>query len=521
MPATITHPYYPIIYLRGFAASMSEIEATTADPYMGFNLGSAMLRQDSKGAAQAFIFESPLLRLIKDHDYVDAFQNGGIDYSSKPAPSRSIWIYRYYESVSQSLGNGKRRSMEDFAVGLRAFIIQVRNAICGADAKARKDFRVYLVAHSMGGLICRTYLQNTCARGLKQAQLDSAGHTSAELDIALGKPFEPLVDKVFTYGTPHNGIDMLGFNVPDLGALDRMQIGNFDRERMRSYLGLSKAQAVNSLYESFPPSRFFCLIGSNYRDYEAFFGLSKKGTGPCSDGLVMMENAYVQGAPRAVIYRSHSGPYGIVNSEAGYQNLRRFLFGDYQVTITLEIDDLPLPTTIQEKKDQGKTIAGVYHFDVCARVRNGPNYSLHERRYDQSSALMEKYDEIKERKKPIYLFTGYLLKDAKGKDCPDKALVFTLDLGVHVPAFEVDNKFWFDGYAQGFSYRDTLTFAIRDKSVSYGFTSKHGQLCADVQAEVKPLADGSREIRIPIGTAADIRPGFIGTLRIVVEGWGG
>jgi hypothetical protein len=64
MPTTISRPFYPIIYLRGFAASINEIEVTTADPYMGFNLGSAMIRQHSEGKAHPFIFESPLLRLI-------------------------------------------------------------------------------------------------------------------------------------------------------------------------------------------------------------------------------------------------------------------------------------------------------------------------------------------------------------------------------------------------------------------------------------------------------------------------
>ncbi|OEC32712.1 hypothetical protein SAMN05216600_10651 [Pseudomonas cuatrocienegasensis] len=521
MPAATARPYYPIIYLRGFAATMNEIEATTADPYMGFNLGSAMIRQDSEGVAHPFIFESPLLRLIKDHGYTDAFQNGGIDYADKLAPVRSIWIYRYYESVSKSLGSSRRRSMEDFAIGLRAFIVRVRDTICGNDPQARENFRVHLVAHSMGGLICRTYLQNTCCHGLTEAEMKAAGHTAKDLDVSAGKPFEPLVDKVFTYGTPHNGIDFLGFNVPDLGSFDRLQISNFDRERMREYLRLKGTQAVNDLHGAFPASRFFCLIGSNYRDYEAFFGLSKKGTGPSSDGLVMMENAYVKDAPRAVISRSHSGAYGIVNSEAGYQNLRRFLFGDYQVTVTLEVEDLPLPTDIQKKKDQGKTIGGIYHFDVSARVRNGPNYSLHERRYDQASALMEKYDDIKERKKSIYLFTGYLLKDARGKDAHDLALVFTLDLGVHVPAFEVDHKFWFDGYAEGFSYRDTLTIAVRDKSVKYGFTSKHGQLSAPEIAEQKELVNGAREIRIEVGTGPNVRPGFMGTLVIRVEPWEG
>jgi hypothetical protein len=36
-----------------------------------------------------------------------------------------------------------------------------------------------------------------------------------------------------------------------------------------------------------------------------------------------------------MVHRSHSGRYGIVNSEEGYQNLRRFLFGDLQITVEL------------------------------------------------------------------------------------------------------------------------------------------------------------------------------------------
>jgi len=35
----IEAPYYPIIYVRGFAAGMKEIEDTTATPYMGFKAG--------------------------------------------------------------------------------------------------------------------------------------------------------------------------------------------------------------------------------------------------------------------------------------------------------------------------------------------------------------------------------------------------------------------------------------------------------------------------------------------------
>ncbi len=35
------HCYHPIIYVRGFAATQGEIDETAADPYMGFNIGSA------------------------------------------------------------------------------------------------------------------------------------------------------------------------------------------------------------------------------------------------------------------------------------------------------------------------------------------------------------------------------------------------------------------------------------------------------------------------------------------------
>lgn len=33
--------YYPIIYVRGFVATISEIDESTADAYMGFNHGSS------------------------------------------------------------------------------------------------------------------------------------------------------------------------------------------------------------------------------------------------------------------------------------------------------------------------------------------------------------------------------------------------------------------------------------------------------------------------------------------------
>ncbi len=81
--------------------------------------------------------------------------------------------------------------------------------------------------------------------------------------------------------------------------------------------------------------RLFCLVGTNAEDYEVAHGLSSRVVGARSDGLVQIDNAYVEGAYRALVHRSHSGRRGIVNSEEGYQNLRRFLFGDLEVRAEL------------------------------------------------------------------------------------------------------------------------------------------------------------------------------------------
>jgi hypothetical protein len=88
-------------------------------------------------------------------------------------------------------------------------------------------------------------------------------------------------------------------------------------------------------------------VGTNPGDYDVAHGLSSRAVGPKSDGLVQIESAYVPKAQHAFVHRSHSGRYGIVNSEEGYQNLRRFLFGDIEVTATLE----GLPRSILEGED--------------------------------------------------------------------------------------------------------------------------------------------------------------------------
>lgn len=533
---TIKAPYYPIIYVRGYAATMKEIEDTVATPYMGFNLGSTKIRQDYDGEIVRFIFESPLIRLMKDEDYEDAYRNGDFIPEDEPVPAKTVWIFRYYEPVSDDLGDGERRALPRFAVELRKFILRVRDQVCGNDAVARAGFKVYLVSHSMGGLVCRCYLQNICRKGVADAFDGTPPADLNDAALELGAlPADPLVDKAFTYATPHNGIEMVGRNVPDLGSLDPVHVRNFNRRYMREYLNLPSrpigragGDRVDSLDGAFPTERFFSFVGTNYRDYDAFLGLSRRGTGAMSDGLVMMENAAAAGTPRAFAHRSHSGHFGIVNSEEGYQNLRRFLFGDVRVDVTLVVDEITLPKAVEEEIDGDlDRVRAAYNIESAATLR-GLNVFLNERRVSQESAILRTSEELVAQGKPVYLFSGYLLKRAKTPRSRDTALAFAVDLGVQVPVYEVDRRFWLDEHFEGgYVFKDTVRFHVRPTTqrttVRYGLTSESGAGEAARMMEPTATSDGRLRFELPLGFKAGTvnkpKPGLRGRLQVTVAPW--
>jgi hypothetical protein len=479
--------FHPIIYVRGYAMTQTEIEDTVADPYMGFNIGSCKMRQMWDGTVKKYFFESPLVRLLKQFGYRDVYEEGLDRVDSGPEgsgdsrriPYKSVVIYRYYEPSSEDLGGNVKPDMGRFAEGLGRLILELRDrvypegaatVISPAERAAGKldyfKFRVYLVAHSMGGLVVRSFLQNE----------DLGSDPTLDLPAARG-----LVDKVFTYATPHNGIELsiLG-NVPRWVSLYGMN--TFNRDEAAEFLGLAAAERDNGsvdIVTNFDIARIFNLVGTDPGDYKVAAGLSSAAVGPASDGLVRIANATTRArhatgfvaSPNAFVHRSHSGYFGIVNSEEGYQNLIRFLFGDVRADGRLEIDELTLPPAVQAEKDLGKVVHASYLFEVSVSVR-GKSWQLHRRIASENSALMRKFDDLFPTKDPVtrewtpdrsaspQIFTVFLDADQSQTKLAGEplTLAFAADICISTTGYEVDGMLFFKNHFEGgYLFRDMLT----------------------------------------------------------------
>jgi hypothetical protein len=524
----VHHPFHPIIYVRGFAATSDEIEAAASDPFMGFNTGSTKSRIASDKKPRRFYFESPVIRLASDHDYKDVIVGGEDMVGGTPpkeaVPYRCIVVHRFYEEASEELGTGETPGLDHFARGLGELILRLRERVCANMANGVKpeDFRVYLVAHSMGGLICRVFLQDL---------LIGADPAMREARQA--------VDKFFTYATPHNGIDLkLAGNVP--GWVSVGSVNNFNRRRLASLLGLPEDAEDVSELRGLPPERVFNLVGTNSADYPVLGGLSSWAAGAASDGLVRTANATTFGydqtgarveSPRAFVHRSHSGHYGIVNSEEGYQNLTRFLFGGVRMDGILELEKVILPHSVEDELKKGRAIRASYQFETSVSVR-GCLWQMHRRRAETYSAIVRTYDELfprdsdgKRQLDPTrspHLFSVFL--DPAKSHSETGSVSFAFEINALVPDYEIDGLLFLDHHYEGGSlYADTLIVeAFPDVeapggwSINYGFESlTPGKAPHAARTEITP--DGALVFFLPV--ERDQRPGLKGHLRIEARQW--
>ena len=373
----------PIIYVRGYAGPTSGIDMQVDDPFYGFNSGATHVRVGGDGNPTFYQFEGPMLRLMIDEQYqllVHGDQHAFLlDAPPGSLPAATLWVYRFYDQAATTfvpqphLGVVERVftalhrhvsadgfDIETAAAGLYDLIDLVLRKTKDAD-------RVIVVAHSMGGLVARCMMQKICLLPDKRDPDHSRDR----------QPAKKLISKFFTYGTPHGGISF------DVGALNWAEqafgpAGSdiFAPAKMYGYLTkdahFGDLPANGSNWDPqlipedvFDPADIFCLIGTDPSDY----GLSRVVVGPKSDGLVRIEHAYVRGANRAYVYKSHSGTYGEVNSEEGYQNLRRFLFGRWKVQVSF--DGLPGYPADMEKRPESDRWP-VWQADMRMAIRGLP-----------------------------------------------------------------------------------------------------------------------------------------------------
>ncbi len=515
---------HPIIYVRGYAMSRDEINDTTADPFCGFNTGSTVFRAtpDRTRPPRKYIFESPVVRLASDFGYSDVFTDGldvMDDDWNRSLSRKSMIIYRYYDPASTLLGEAETPKIEEFGKGLSKLVARIRKLVCDdlANGVTVETFRCYLIAHSMGGLVCRSFLQNP------------------DLDV---EHVRQCVDKFFTYATPHNGIDMAGINAPAWLTVD--DVDNFNRKRIAEYLDLKaifeKTTRVDWIPEdAFPSGRIFCLIGTNRSDYEVAKGLSRTFVGNGSDGLVRIENAWLCGirddgqpAPpvaKAFVYRSHSGYFGIVNSEDSYQNLIRFLFGDLRIDIWLDVEDIRLPQDVQTEADAGRAVDALYQFEVLASPR-GKLWYLTRRIAEEDSVACLRHQvwaNAAEKPQRLYLSSVFLDKDAR-VDPTRPSLAYSMTLGVRVPDYEVERKLWLnEHYEGGYLFRDSLIVEIVPPSdgqarwaVQYGWQSNSP---GKATHPIEPAPVGNGQFEVVIAFDNEQRPGIRGRLRFVASEW--
>jgi hypothetical protein len=267
-------------------------------------------------------------------------------------------------------------------------------------------------------------------------------------------------------------------------------------------------------------------------------GLSRMFSGRGGDGLVLIKNASVWGrdeegnvsAPcaTAYVYRSHSGFFGIVNSEEGYQNLTRFLFGDIRVDIWVDIEKTNVPEHVEKAWKNDKKIEALHLFSVEVAPR-GALWNLTRRVVLEDSVACAGFEEMyhatKQAPHRVYL-TSVFLNSGLSLDPNRRNVVYGLKFGIRVPDYVIDNALWLDTHVEGRDlYAGELTFELpTTKALLEGNAADDG--CVKYRwggGKTKSVpCDAFRAgepMEIPVSFNNAATPGVAGNLRFVVSHW--
>jgi len=170
--------------------------------------------------------------------------------------------------------------------------------------------------------------------------------------------------------TPHGGAryasaaGLLRF----LPGLRDDDIQFFKPNWVNKFMGGQKPQPALNL----SPTDVFCLIGARHNDYYPVARQLSR-----TDGIVDQREAFLEDYPYAYVYNTHSGEHGIRENHDAYQSMRRFLFGDLYVR--LSITDIEL----QPGKKVGSDSMLFFHYFIKPRGINTHLNEISERAENQ------------------------------------------------------------------------------------------------------------------------------------------